>query len=80
MTKINRDLREDIKSIENYITTILRNQPLEDEACQVYLYKALTEIRKKARKAFEDYVFNFNEQLKLNCRKENEKTKHNGNL
>lgn len=70
MTKINQELREDLKDIENYITMILRNQPIEDSDCQIYLFNGLKEIHKKSKNAFKKYVDNCNEQLEENCKKQ----------
>jgi hypothetical protein len=75
MTKINQDLREDLKDIESYILSILRSQPSNDEECQIHLFNSLNEIHKKSKNAFKKYVDNCNEQLKENCKNKNEKPK-----
>ena len=73
MTQINQNLRDNLKDIENYIITVLREQPQDDAECEMHLYKALQQIRVKARIAYESYVDTRSEVIKQKFKENNVK-------
>lgn len=80
MTQINQQLRENLKDIENYIITVLREQPHNDSECEIYLYQALQQIRYKAKLAYEFYVNTRSEVIKQKCQELNNESKQNNNI
>lgn len=80
MTQINQQLRDNLKDIENYIITVLREQPHSDAECEMYLYQALHQIRVKARIAYESYVNTRSEVIKQKCQELNDESKQNNNI